>query len=124
MYYRTAFGCYFHVIVCDGCSLEMIGSKTTEKHNKEWLEKSRAQLIKRWNNRIETPNRYPQYNDKDEPTSCIYCGGTKFRENVIGTIDYTVCEKEIICTNCEEVVSFWAYGSYDPCFAYPTNEIL
>lgn len=61
---------------------------------------------------MEIPQKY--YDPKTfEPLGCYHCGCMKLREVVTDTIDYTPCEKNVVCTNCERVVSAWAYGHYD-----------
>jgi hypothetical protein len=61
---------------------------------------------------MEIPQKY--YDPKTfEPLLCPWCECDNLGEVVTDTIDYTPCEKDIICTNCERVVSAWAYGHYD-----------
>ena len=47
---------------------------------------------------------------------CPHCGGRELKEHVRDTIDWHPCEISIDCQECREMVGFWAYGYYDPCF--------
>lgn len=42
---------------------------------------------------------------------CPKCGCRSTTEHPLDYINYMVCESEIRCTNCNELLDFWAYGS-------------
>lgn len=64
------------------------------------------------------------YHRDGECKRCPCCHGENLIENVIDTINYTVCEKEIVCGECNERVNYWAYGSYDPAFQYYDRSLV
>lgn len=49
---------------------------------------------------------------------CPKCGGTSFRDLILDTVSNNVSEVDTYCISCGEYVNFWAYGYYDPSFAY------
>ena len=51
------------------------------------------------------------YNDGC-PKICEYCGSENLDEIIRDTINYMVCEKDIVCKGCGKLVGQWAYGSY------------
>ena len=44
---------------------------------------------------------------------CPDCGHNIFYEIVSDFIDYTICEKKILCKRCNSIVNYWSYGYYD-----------
>lgn len=61
------------------------------------------------------------YHKNGECVRCPYCGCKGFDENVIDRIDGYMtepCEIETRCSDCHEIVGYWTYGYYDPCFKF------
>ena len=56
------------------------------------------------------------YNYDGCPKRCTICGCQSFHSVVKDTLEGSVCEERIICDNCGAIVSYWAYGYYDPTF--------
>lgn len=55
------------------------------------------------------------YNDDWSPKRCNCCGVKgDFRVATHDYIGCVGCEKSIICEHCQEVISYWAYGDYQP----------
>jgi len=63
------------------------------------------------------------YNSDASPKKCKYCGGIHFLEMTKAVDSGYTSEFEIVCWSCSATVAYWAYGSYDPCFAnlHPTE---
>lgn len=62
------------------------------------------------------------YNLDGSPKKCYLCNGKEFVTHIVAIDAYVVSETKIIC-KCGEIVGYWAYGHYDPCFAntHPTE---
>jgi ribosomal protein S27AE len=58
------------------------------------------------------------YDAKGECQSCPQCGHGIFKAKVMDRVGGTECEVDHICTHCGEVVNFWAYGQFDPCYKF------
>lgn len=56
------------------------------------------------------------FNKDFSPKLCTACGSTEFKEVVIDSISGQACEVETRCSKCSELLAFWGYGNYDPCF--------
>lgn len=64
------------------------------------------------------------YNFTDNSArKCRSCGGLEFREIIKDSIEHIVSEYEVRCKSCTTLVSYWAYGYYDPEFAMLEEEI-
>lgn len=65
---------------------------------------------------------HDHYNLDGCPHTCFKCKGNEFRDHIVAIDAYVVSERKIIC-KCGEIVGYWAYGHYDPCFAntHPTE---
>lgn len=64
------------------------------------------------------------YTPEGEPIKCIHCEGTALKESVVDTIDgHTVCEFDVICESCKEIIAYWAFGFYDPMYM-PDEEYM
>lgn len=65
---------------------------------------------------------HEHYNQDGCPHTCRVCKGKDFITKIKAIDAYVVSEREIVC-KCGEVVGYWAYGHYDPCFAnlHPTE---
>lgn len=45
---------------------------------------------------------------------CDNCGAeNNFRHHTIDIIDFIECEKERICSDCNELMDYWAYGVWE-----------
>ena len=54
------------------------------------------------------------YYDKDRyPKKCPVCDCELITSRVVDKIDYTICEEEYYCKDCEAPVAYWAYGAFD-----------
>lgn len=54
------------------------------------------------------------YMQSGEPIRCPHCGGTDFQGEVADIVSGHVAEEYTRCRGCMKIVSFWAYGSYEP----------
>jgi len=50
-----------------------------------------------------------KYNE-NEIEFCENCDSENFDKIIIDRIDNIICEYNIVCLNCEEIVNYWAYG--------------
>jgi hypothetical protein len=61
------------------------------------------------------------YDDEGWPLACATCAGSTIVERVLVWSDMPnlsiPCEREFTCGSCSGIVAYWAYGSFDPCFA-------
>lgn len=63
------------------------------------------------------------YNFTDSSArKCRSCGGLEFREVVKDRREHIVSEYEVRCKSCTTLVSYWAYGYFDPEFAFLPEE--
>lgn len=56
------------------------------------------------------------YNKNGKCLRCPFCHGKKFESVIKDVISGIVSEREIVCSDCGNVVNYWAYGFYDPAF--------
>lgn len=66
---------------------------------------------------------YSHYHIDSKPHTCKYCEGIYFKSKVKGYEAGSVSEYEVYCSSCDNLVGYWAYGHFDPCFAnlHPTE---
>ena len=41
---------------------------------------------------------------------CPYCGSKNFSKYIIDQDESCVCEYEVRCKNCDELINYWSYG--------------
>lgn len=59
------------------------------------------------------------YNFPDgSPSKCKSCGGIEFNEVVKSSDGGVVSEYEVRCRSCTVLCGYWAYGHFDPEFAW------
>jgi hypothetical protein len=64
----------------------------------------------------------PPAGEENEILFCVSCGSTDFYEHTIAyEADIYESEKEVICSNCNNITNYWAYGFYDN---YKSDEYL
>lgn len=52
-----------------------------------------------------------------EPIRCMECDWwSDFDDVVTDYVSYHPCEVKRVCPNCEAVMGYWAYGSWEPWF--------
>ncbi|WBF81377.1 hypothetical protein HNDCFFNB_00080 [Citrobacter phage BSwM KMM2] len=54
------------------------------------------------------------YMNDGEPVKCCHCGGENFQGEVSEIVSGNVAEEYTRCCGCGKILSFWAYGSYEP----------
>ena len=47
------------------------------------------------------------------PLKCKHCGSTDLEHITVDRIDYTVCEKKVVCNRCKQLTGYWAYGYWE-----------
>lgn len=54
------------------------------------------------------------YSQDGEPLKCPHCGGTNFQGEITEIVAGNVAEEYTRCTDCNNIISFWSYGGYEP----------
>jgi transcription elongation factor Elf1 len=61
---------------------------------------------------MRNPKDY--YTDKGEPIRCLRCDSQEFTRTIKDTMEYTVMEYELDCSNCGFPAAYWATGYFEP----------
>jgi len=48
-----------------------------------------------------------------EPIKCKSCNGILFRDICVDKIDYIETERERVCSECDYLMGYWSYGSWE-----------
>lgn len=50
--------------------------------------------------------------ENGHPLKCMWCDSPNLRSDNFSHFNHTVCEYDIVCNDCDEIVGHWAYGSW------------
>lgn len=62
------------------------------------------------------------YTTHGKPIKCSWCECIIIDEKIVDRIEEHICEKSYTCSNCNYIIGWWAYGSFDTSYVYDLYE--